>query len=73
MFLCGQSISREVVMKRDTQHRPGVSKTAHAAPVGDPRTTSPQKQQASGVSVNPISVTVSARYIDSRLKQFWCR
>jgi hypothetical protein len=65
-------------MKRDTQNRPGVSKNAFAAPIGDPRSR-PQADKldpAAGSapkSPAPLSVTLSARYIDSRLKQFCCR
>ena len=60
-------------MKRDTQQRPGVSKSAAVAPIGDPRSAVPgPKQGLSAVTVT-TSVTLSARYIDSRLKQFCCR
>lgn len=64
-------------MKRDTQNKPGVSKNAPAAPIGDL-----QRQQASATSVvsaaprspqGVVSVTVSSRYVDSRLKQFCLR
>ena len=59
-------------MKRDTQHRPGVGKNASVAPIGDPRPAAEVQKPASAAPVT-ISVTLSARYIDSRLKQFCCR
>lgn len=65
-------------MKQDTQHRQSVSKRAAPAPIGDPReallpkTKSASVSNATGSSAH-VSVTLSARYIDSRLKQFCCR
>ena len=68
--------SREVVMKRDTQQRPGVGKNApnYSAgnSIGDPKPAGSGARSATVGSVTP-TVTISARYIDSRLKQFCCR
>ncbi len=57
-------------MKRDTQRKPGVSKTnAPIAPIGDPRAAATPTRRPEPA----VSVTLSARYIDSRLKQFCLR
>jgi hypothetical protein len=63
-------------MKRDTQHKPGVSRSnARTAPAGAPRKLAAPVQPA--VSAAPAAAatpcTISARYIDSRLKQFCLR
>ena len=71
-----QSNQARLFMKRDTQQRPGVGKTAAAHAIGDPKpaaasSISAVRSETSG-SVT-TTVTISARYIDSRLKQFCCR
>ena len=63
-------------MKKDTQHKTGVSKSnARTAPIGEPRTSSgsqpPAVSTAAATQASPC--TISARYIDSRLKQFCLR
>ena len=63
-------------MKKDTQSRPGVSssnknKTA-PVPIGEPQHARTQ-QPSGGMEAAPPSITISARYIDSRLKQFCWR
>jgi hypothetical protein len=56
-------------MKKDTKHKAEVRKPPPAAVlVGDPR---PAQQPAPPGAT--VSVNWSARYIDSRLKQFYCR
>lgn len=63
-------------MKRDTQNKPGVSKNAHAAPIGDLQRSASAIPVASAAPRSPagvVSVTVSSRYVDSRLKQFCLR
>ena len=59
-------------MRKDTQRKPGVSKIN--APIG---TISPPLASAPPQSARraepAVSVTLSARYIDSRLKQFCLR
>ncbi len=64
-------------MNRDTQNKPGVSKNAPAAPIGDPQQRqAPATSVASATPRSPqgvVSVTVSSRYVDSRLKQFCLR
>jgi hypothetical protein len=63
-------------MNRDTQKRPAVSHvgTARNAPIGDPGPSSQASQQRR-VTAAPasVSVTISNKYIDSRLKQFCLR
>ena len=64
-------------MKKDTQPRKGVSKsnvTASATATTGTQQASPQRLDAAGSGA--VSVTtppMSARYIDSRLKQFCLR
>jgi hypothetical protein len=71
-------------MKKDTQHRPGVSKSsassAKVVPVSGPSADgSPRRlatlgaTAASNATDAAPSITISARYIDSRLKQFCWR
>jgi len=69
-------------MKKDTQHRPGVSKSTALGTPGQPLSAASQRTAAAGSSVDasattlsppPPSITLSTRYIDSRLKQFWWR
>jgi hypothetical protein len=56
-------------MKKDTENRPGVrSQNASAAPIGDPRPSTPAVRRET-----TAQVTISAKYIDSRLKQFCLR
>ena len=63
-------------MKRDTQQRPGVGKNAPnyaaGASIGDPKPAASTARSASSRG-EAVTVTISARYIDSRLKQFCCR
>lgn len=59
-------------MKRDTQQRPVVGKNAPATAIGDPKPAA-MSQKAASPSPATVTVTLSARYIDSRLKQFCCR
>lgn len=64
-------------MEKQTQKRPGGSRgSAPAAPIGDPQVSSSgggssQERRAAGAS--SASTPVSAKYIDSRLKQFCLR
>jgi len=62
-------------MKKDTQNKAGVSSKSNArtAPIGDarPSTASTTPVSASAAQASPC--TISARYIDSRLKQFCLR
>ena len=68
-------------MKKDTQHRPGVSKTTALAAPGQQVSATLRKTSDAGSRVDvsapklspPPSITLSARYIDSRLKQFCWR
>ena len=68
-------------MKNDTQHRPGVSKTIPLGAPGKQVSASPRKMSDGGSDAevsaptlsSPPSITLSARYIDSRLKQFCWR
>jgi hypothetical protein len=60
-------------MKKDTQRRAGVSKApVLTVPIGEPR---PQQQSAARPqeAVPSVTVSLSARYIDSRMKQFCLR
>ena len=59
-------------MKRETQQRPGIGKSALTS-LSDPRPVKPKQQALPAGGVVTTSVTLSARYIDSRLKQFCCR
>ena len=61
-------------MKKDTQTRPGVNSSkpkAASAPIGEPPRGNPA-QVPRRMDAVP-SITLSARYIDSRLKQFCYR
>ena len=61
-------------MKKDTHNRPGVSSNKNKAapvPIGEPPQARTQ-QPSRSLDVVP-SITISARYIDSRLKQFFLR
>ena len=64
-------------MKKDTQHKPGVSKSnARTAPIGEPRTGTASQTPAvsTAATAAPATIcTISPRYIDSRLKQFCLR
>jgi hypothetical protein len=78
LFPSGQSKLGETVMKKDTQQRPGVSKSsAKGSPLADPPRdqTTPRRAEAAANSDSDTmpSITLSARYIDSRLKQFCWR
>jgi len=60
-----------IVMKKDSNNKATVRKSASpSVPIGDPRPAQQQKQR-----VEPAVTTSnwSVRYIDSRLKQFYCR
>ena len=66
-------------MKKDTQPRRGVSKSNVTAPA-TAATMRAQQQQPSGRldastagAAPSVSASISARYIDSRLKQFCLR
>jgi len=60
-------------MKKDTQQKTGVSKSnARTAPIGEPRESTGQNAPVS-TSAKTSPCTISARYIDSRLKQFCLR
>jgi hypothetical protein len=69
-------------MKKDTQHRPGVSKSTAASLSAPGQQTLPPRTSDAGSSADvsaptlspPLpSFNLSARYIDSRLKQFCWR
>ena len=68
-------------MKKDTQHRPGVSKTTALSAPGQQASAIPRRTsdavsgtEVSAPTLSPTpSITLSARYIDSRLKQFCWR
>jgi hypothetical protein len=62
-------------MKKDTQNKTGVSKSnARTAPIGEPRTSmASTTTPISTAAANASPCTISARYIDSRLKQFCLR
>ena len=58
-------------MRKDTQRKPGVSKiNAPIAPIGEVQSSPAPRARRPEPAV---SVTLSARYIDSRLKQFCLR
>jgi len=60
-------------MKKDTQNKTGVSKSnARTAPIGEPRSSSGSQTPVS-TAAKASPCTISASYIDSRLKQFCLR
>jgi len=59
-------------MKRDTQQTSGVRKpNASPAPIGEPRGGSSTQERK--VTAAPVQISISSKYIDSRLKQFCLR
>jgi len=69
-------------MKKDTQIRPGVSHgslggskmNTPSVPISEPSEAAQQERRADAAAPSVVpSISMSARYIDSRLKQFCWR